>query len=49
MSDRGCPTESVEITGDTAPGKKKGNYILLFCEHRIFSLAEFFFLLLNVL
>lgn len=24
MSDRGCPTESVEITGDTAPGKKKG-------------------------
>lgn len=23
MSDRGCPTESVEITGDTAPGKKK--------------------------
>lgn len=42
MSDRGCPTESVEITGDTAPGEKRGNYILLFCEHRIISLAKFF-------
>lgn len=29
MSDRGCPTESVEITGDTAPGKKKRE--IIFC------------------